>query len=112
MYNVNTFGTAAGDTIIASAKFLHLCVCNTEEFVIIFKYLLVGLLKYNYRANILCSLETINRTVCSLLFCMLCFTDTTMSLMERNPDTFIATRILRGFLDHTCTLLQLCKGST
>ena len=90
MYHANTFGTAAGDTIIASAKFLHLCVYITEESAIIFKYLLVGLLKYIYRANISCSSETINRTVCSLLFCTLHFTDTTMSLMERNSDTFIA----------------------
>lgn len=56
MYDANNFGRAAGDTIIASAKFLHLCVYITEEFAIIFKYLLVCLLKYIYRANILCSL--------------------------------------------------------
>lgn len=79
MYNVNTFGTAAGDTIIASAKFLHLCVCNTEEFVIIFKYLLVGLLKYNYRANILCSLETIN--VQSVHYCFVCYISLTLQCL-------------------------------
>lgn len=90
MYHANTFGTAAADTVTASAKFLHLCVYIIEEFAIILKYLLVGLLKYIYRANILCSSETINRTVCSLLFCTLHFTDTTMSLMKRNPNTFIA----------------------
>jgi len=90
MYHVNTSVTAAGDTLIASAKFLHLCVHIAEEFAIVFKYLLVGLLKHIYRASILCSSETINHTVCSLLFCTLHFTDTTMPLMERNPDTFIA----------------------
>lgn len=63
MYHINTFGTAAGDTIIASVKFLHLCVYITEAFAIIFKYLLVGLLKYIYEANILWSSETINCTV-------------------------------------------------
>lgn len=53
MYHVNTFGTAAGDTITASAKFLHLYFYFTEELAIIFKYLLVGFLKYILRANIL-----------------------------------------------------------
>lgn len=79
MYHANTFGTAAGDTIIASAKFLHLCVYITEEFAIIFKYLLVGLLKYIYRANILCSAETINRTVCS--YCFVCYTSLTLQCL-------------------------------
>lgn len=55
MYDANNFGRAAGDTIIAPAKFLRLCVCITEEFAIIFKYLLMCLLKYIYRPNILCS---------------------------------------------------------
>lgn len=41
------------ETLIASAKFLHLCFYFTEEFAIIFKYLLVGLLKYIFRAKIL-----------------------------------------------------------
>lgn len=89
MYDANNFGRAAGDTIIASAKFLHLYVYIAEAFAV-FKYLLVCLLKYIYRPNILCSLETVNCTVYSLLFCMLHFTDTTMSLMEKNPGTFIA----------------------
>lgn len=89
MNDANNFGRAAGDTIIASAKFFHLCVYIAEEFTV-FKYLLVCLLKYIYRPNILCSLETVNCTVYSLLFCMLHFTDTTMSLMEKNPGTFIA----------------------
>lgn len=65
MYHINTFGTAAGGTVIASARFLHLCLYITEEFAIIFKYLQLGLLKYIYNANILCSSETINCTVCS-----------------------------------------------
>lgn len=91
MYDANNFGRAAGESIIVSAKFLHLCVYMTEESAIIFKYLLVCLLKYFCRPNILCSLETVNCTGYSLLFCMLHFTDTTMSLMEKNPGTFIAT---------------------
>lgn len=90
MYDGNNLGRAAGDTTIASAKFLYLCVYITEEFAIIFKYLLVYLLRYIYRPNILCSLETVNCTVYSLLFCMLHCTDTTMSPMEKNPGTFIA----------------------
>lgn len=81
MYHVNTFGTAAGDTIIASAEFLHLCVYITEGFAITFKYLLVSLLKYVYRANILCNSETINCTVFSLLFCAFHFTSITVSVM-------------------------------
>lgn len=32
MYDANNFGRAAGDTIIASAKFFHLCVYMAEEF--------------------------------------------------------------------------------
>lgn len=88
MYDANNFGRAAGDTIIASAKFLHLCVYMVEEFTV-FKYLLVCLLKYIYRPNILCNLETVNCTVYLLLFCMLHFTDTTMSLMQKNAGTFI-----------------------
>lgn len=56
MYDANNFGRAAGDTIIASAKFFHLCVYMAEEFTV-FKYLLVCLLKYIYRPNVLCSLD-------------------------------------------------------
>lgn len=91
MYDANTFGRAAGNTIIALEKFLHLCVYITEEFAVILKYFLVCLLKYIYGPNILCSLETANCTVYSILFCMLHFTDTTVSLMEKNTGTFIAT---------------------